>query len=84
MPFIIMGWISKIAGYFFGIIIVLLGLLWIISAIPLSVILDGLIGLNIIILGSCVIYSVYRSGSQKKHQQELQQELQLDESINAQ
>ena len=80
MPFIIMGWISKIAGYFFGIIIVLLGLLWIISAIPLSVILDGLIGLNIIILGSCVIYSVYRSGRQKKHQQELQ----LDGSINAQ
>ena len=83
MAFIIMGWISKIAGYFFGIIIVLLGLLWIISAIPLSVILDGLIGLNIIILGSCVIYSVYRSGSQK-NQQELQQELQLDGSINAQ
>lgn len=75
-----MGWVSKITGYFFGIIIVLLGLLWIISAIPLSVILDGLIGLNIIILGSCVIYSVYRSGSQKK----LQQELQLDGSINAQ
>ena len=66
MPFIIMGWISKIAGYFFVIIIVLLGLLWIISTIPLSVILDG--------------YSVYRSGSQK----ELQQELQLDGSINAQ
>ena len=83
MAFIIMGWISKIAGYFFGIIIVLLGLLWIISAIPLSVILDGLIGLNMIILGSCVIYSVYRSGRQKKHQQELQ-ELQLDGSINAQ
>ena len=80
MPFIIMGWISKIAGYFFGIIIVLLGLLWIISAIPLSVILDGLIGLNIIILGSCVIYSVYRSGRQKKYEQELQ----LDGSINAQ
>ena len=75
-----MGWICKITAYFFGIIIVLLGLLWIISAIPLSVILDGLIGLNIIILGSCVIYSVYRSGSQKK----LQQELQLDGSINAQ
>ena len=84
MTFFIMGWISKIAGYFFGIIIVLLGLLWIISAIPLSVILDGLIGLNIILLGSCVIYSVYRSGRQKKHQQELQQELQLDGSINNQ
>ncbi len=84
MAIIIMGWISKIAGYFFGIIIVLLGLLWIISAISLSVILDGLIGLNIIILGSCVIYSVYRSGSQKELQQELQQELQLDGSINAQ
>ena len=68
-----MGWVSKITGYFFGIIIVLFGLLWIISAIPLSVILDGLIGLNIVILGFCILYSV-------KHQQELQ----LDGSINNQ
>jgi hypothetical protein len=75
-----MGWVSKISGYFFGIIIVLFGLLWIISAIPLSIILDGLIGLNIAILGFCIIYSVHRAGGQKKHQQELQ----LDESINNQ
>lgn len=75
-----MGWISKITGYFFGIIIVLFGLLWIISAIPLSIILDGLIGLNIVILGFCIIYSVHRAGRQKKHQQELQ----LDRSINNQ
>ena len=75
-----MGWVSKITGYFFGIIIVLFGLLWIISAIPLSIILDGLIGLNIVILGFCIIYSVHRAGIQKKHQQELQ----LDGSINNQ
>ncbi|MGZ5499764.1 MAG: hypothetical protein ACXWEW_01265 [Nitrososphaeraceae archaeon] len=75
-----MGWICKITAYFFGIIIVLFGLLWIISAIPLSIILDGLIGLNIVILGFCIIYSVHRAGRQKKHQQELQ----LDGSINNQ
>lgn len=75
-----MGWVSKITGYFFGIIIVLFSLLWIISAIPLSVIIDGLIGLNIVILGFCILYSVHRAGRQKKHQQELQ----LDGSINNQ
>jgi hypothetical protein len=75
-----MGWVSKITGYFFGIIIVLFGLLLIISAIPLSVIVDGLIGLNIVILGFCILYSVHRTVIQKKHQQELQ----LDGSINNQ
>jgi hypothetical protein len=67
-----MGWISKIAGYFFGIIIVLFGFLWIISVIPLSIILEGLIGLNIVILGFCITYSVHKAGAQKKNQQELQ------------
>jgi hypothetical protein len=67
-----MGWISKIAGYFFGILIVLFGFLWIIALIPLYVILDGLIGLNTVILGFCIIYSVYKAGIQKKNQQELQ------------
>lgn len=75
-----MGCVSKITGYFFGIIIVLFSLLWIISAIPLSVIIDGLIGLNIVILGFCILYSVHRAGRQKKYQQELQ----LDGSINNQ
>ncbi|HSL13234.1 MAG TPA: hypothetical protein VK882_03160 [Nitrososphaeraceae archaeon] len=75
-----MGCVTKITGYFFGIIIVLFSLLWIISAIPLSVIIDGLIGLNIVILGFCILYSVHRAGRQKKHQQELQ----LDGSINNQ
>jgi hypothetical protein len=60
-----MGWVSKIIRYFFGIIIVLFGLLWIISIIPLSVILDGLIGLNIVILGFCILYSVHRAGRQR-------------------
>jgi hypothetical protein len=67
-----MGWISKILGYFFGIIIVLFGFLWIISLIPLYVIVDGLIGLNIVILGFCIIYSVHKAGTPKKNQQELQ------------
>lgn len=71
-----MGCVSKITGYFFGIIIVLFSLLWIISAIPLSVIIDGLIGLNIVILGFFILYSVHRAGRQKKHQ--------LDGSINNQ
>lgn len=75
-----MGWASKIAGYFFGIIIVLFGLLCIIAVIPLYVILDGLIGLNIVILGFCITYSVHRAGRQKKNQQELQ----LDGYINNQ
>lgn len=75
-----MGWISKIAGYFFGIIIVLFGLLCITAAIPLYVILDGLIGLNIVILGFCITYLVHRAGRQKKNQQELQ----LDGYINNQ
>ncbi len=67
-----MGWISKITGYFFGILIVLFGFLWIIALIPLYVILDGLIGLNTVILGFCIIYSVHKAGIQKKNQQELQ------------
>jgi len=64
-----MGWISKILGYFFGIIIVLFGFLWIISLIPLYVIVDGLIGLNIVILGFCITYSVHIAGTPKKNQQ---------------
>ena len=67
-----MGWISKITGYFFGILIVLFGFLWIIALIPLYIILDGLIGLNTVILGFYIIYSVHKAGIQKKNQQELQ------------
>lgn len=75
-----MGWISKITGYFIGILIVLFGFLWIIALIPLYVIIDGLIGLNIVILGSCITYSVHKAGIQQKNQQELQ----LEGSINNQ
>ena len=75
-----MGWISKIIGYFIGILIVLFGFLWIIALIPLYVIIDGLIGLNIVILGFCITYSLHITGIQQKNQQELQ----LEGSINNQ
>jgi hypothetical protein len=75
-----MGWISKITGYFIGILIVLFGFLWIIALIPLYVIIDGLIGLNIVILGSCITYSVHKAWIQQKNRQELQ----LEGSINNQ
>jgi uncharacterized membrane protein HdeD (DUF308 family) len=61
-----MGLMSKIAGYFFGIIIVLLGVLWITSTIPLSVILVGLIGLLMIIGGFVIIYLGRKAGRKKK------------------
>jgi hypothetical protein len=72
-----MGWISKITGYFIGILIVLFGFLWIIALIPLYVIIDGLIGLNIVILGFCITYSA-------RIQEKNQQEFQLEGSINNQ
>jgi hypothetical protein len=75
-----MGWINKIIGYFIGVLIVLFGFLWIIALIPLYVIIDGLIGLNIVILGFCITYSVHKAGIQQKNQQELQ----LEGSINNQ
>jgi uncharacterized membrane protein len=75
-----MGWISKIIGYFIGILIVLFGFLWIIALIPLYVIIDGLIGLNIVILGFCITYSVHKARIQEKNQQEFQ----LEGSINNQ
>ncbi len=61
-----MGLVNKIAGYFFGIIIVLLGVLWITSTIPLSVILVGLIGLLMIIGGFVIIYLGHKAGRKKK------------------
>jgi hypothetical protein len=63
-----MGLISKIAGYFFGIIIVLLGFLWIISTIPISVILVGLIGLLMVIGGLGIMYVGHRSDRIKKQE----------------
>jgi hypothetical protein len=63
-----MGLISKIAGYFFGIIIVLLGFLWIISTIPISIILVGLIGLLMVIGGLGIMYVGHRSDRIKKQE----------------
>jgi uncharacterized membrane protein HdeD (DUF308 family) len=63
-----MGLISKIAGYFFGIIIVLVGLLWITSTMTISVILIGLIGLLMVIGGFGIMYLGHRSGRKKKQE----------------
>ena len=63
-----MGLISKIAGYFFGIIIVLVGLLWITSTMTISVILVGLIGLLMVIGGFGIMYLGQRSGRKKKQE----------------
>lgn len=63
-----MGKASKIVGYFFGIIIVLFGIIWITSTIPLSLILVGSIGLIIVIGGFGIIYLGHRSGRKKKQE----------------
>ena len=63
-----MGLVSKIAGYFFGIIIILLGILWITSTIPISVILVGLIGFVTVIGGMGIMYLGHKSGRNKKEQ----------------
>lgn len=63
-----MGLISRIAGYFIGIIIVLVGLLWITSTMTISVILVGLIGLLMVIGGFGIIYLCHRSGRKKKQE----------------
>ena len=63
-----MGWISKIAGYFFGILIVLFGFLWIISTMTVSVIVVGSIGLMIVIGGFVIVYLGHRAGRKKTQQ----------------
>jgi hypothetical protein len=63
-----MGLISKIAGYFFGMIIVLLGFLWIVSTMSISVILVGLIGLLMVIGGLGIMYLGHRSDRIKKQE----------------
>ena len=63
-----MGWASKIAGYFFGIIIVLFGIIWITSIIPISLILVGSIGLIMVIGGFGIIYLGHRSSRKKKQE----------------
>ena len=63
-----MGWIRRIAGYFFGILIVFFGFLWIRSTMTMSVILIGSIGLIIVIGGFVIIYLVHRAGRNKSQQ----------------
>ena len=64
-----MGWAKKIAGYFFGVIIVLFGFLWIASTMTMSVIFVGSIGLIIISGGFVIMYLGHRSGRKKKQLQ---------------
>ncbi|HET8855971.1 MAG TPA: hypothetical protein VFM28_00430 [Nitrososphaeraceae archaeon] len=64
-----MGLASKIVGYFFGILIVLFGIIWIMSIIPISLIVVGLIGLIAIIVGISIMYLGHRSGGNKKEQE---------------
>lgn len=63
-----MGLLSKITGYFFGIIIVLFGILWITSTMTISVILVGLIGLLMVIGGVGIMYLGHKSGRKKKQE----------------
>jgi hypothetical protein len=63
-----MGWARKIAGYFFGIIIILFGFLWIASTMPIPIILVGSIGLMIVIGGFVIMHLVHRSGRNKTQQ----------------
>ncbi|HSL14543.1 MAG TPA: hypothetical protein VK882_09840 [Nitrososphaeraceae archaeon] len=64
-----MGWASKITGYFFGVIMVLFGFLWITSTMTMSVIFIGSIGLMIVLGGFVIIYLGHRSGRKKKQLQ---------------
>lgn len=61
-----MRWANKLAGYFFGTLLVLFGFLWIASTMTISVIFIGSIGLLIIFGGFVIIYLGHRSGRQKK------------------
>ena len=61
-----MGFLSRIAGYFFGIIIFLFGILWITSTMTISVIIIGSIGLLMVIGGFVIMYLGHRSGRKKK------------------
>ena len=63
-----MGKASKIVGYFFGIIIVLFGIIWITSTIPLSLILVGSIGVIRVRGGFGIRYGGHRSGRKKKQE----------------
>ena len=64
-----MGLASKMVGYFFGILIVLFGIIWITSTIPIFVIVVGLIGLIAIIVGIGIMYLGHRTGGNKKEQE---------------
>jgi protein-S-isoprenylcysteine O-methyltransferase Ste14 len=64
-----MGWASKIAGYFFGVIIVLFGFLWISSTMTMSVIIIGSIGLVIVLGGFIIMYLGHRTGKKNKQLQ---------------
>lgn len=54
------------AYYFFGILTIFFGILWIISTMSLSAVLEGSIGMIMVIGGFSIIYWGYRSGKIKE------------------
>jgi len=65
-----MGWASKITGYFFGVIIVLFGFLWIASTMTIPLVIIGSIGLIIVLGGFVIVYLGHKSGRKKKQLQQ--------------
>lgn len=63
-----MGRVTKFLGYFFGIIIMLFGFVWLIWTMSLPMIFAGeyvLIGVIIVIFGFAVVYLGHKSGRKK-------------------
>ena len=65
-----MGYASKFAGYFLGVVIVSFGLLWIASTMTIPFVVIGSIGLIIVLGGFFIVYLGYKSGRQKKQLQQ--------------
>ena len=64
-----MGYASKFAGYFLGVVIVSFGLLWIASTMTIPLVIIGSIGLIIVLGGFAIIYLGHKSGRKKKQLQ---------------
>ena len=65
-----MGYASKFAGYFFGVLIVSFGLLWIASTMTIPLVVIGFVGLIIVLGGFVTIYLGHKSGRKKKQPQQ--------------
>ena len=65
-----MGYASKFAGYFLGILIISFGLLWIASTMTIPLVIIGSIGLIILLGGFFIVYLGHKSGRKKKQLQQ--------------